>query len=117
MAFPSIGQFLLDGYGERPQPLARRTQMESGPAKQARIAQRRPVRRPCRYRLSAAEYATFLAWFDSEGAGALFDWTDPRTGTTKTAQLVDAVYEADMVKGQEAGPVEWVVSFQIEVYE
>ena len=117
MAFPAIGYLMLDSYAERPAPLMRRTEMESGPAKQARIAPRRPVQRACTYHFSAAEYETFIAWVDSEGAEALFDWTDPRTGTVKQAQLVRGQYEAIPVKKTDGAPLEWRVSFLLEIYE
>jgi hypothetical protein len=118
MAFPAIGKHLIKGYGEKPAPLMRRTEMERGPAKQARIGQRRPVRRPCRYRYTADEYETFLTWVDNEGAEAFFDWTDPRTGTVKQAQLVLGQYEAEIDKsGPDGAPLEWIVKIELEVYE
>jgi hypothetical protein len=117
MAFPLIGKFLLDPYREKPAPLTRRTNMDGGLPKQARIARRRMVQRPCAYRFTAAEFTTFKAWVDSEGAESWFNWTDPFNGSTKQARLVLGQYEGQPVAEQDGAPLEWVVNFTLETFE
>ena len=117
MAFPPIGKILLDPYREKPAPLTRRTDMESGPPKQARIARRRMVQRPCAYRFSATEYATFKTWVDTEGAENWFSWVDPYDGSTKQARLLLGQYEGQPVKTEDGAELEWVVNFTIETFE
>jgi hypothetical protein len=117
MAFPLIGKFLLDPYREKPAALTRRTDMESGPPKQARKARRRIVQRPCAYRFTQVEYTTFKAWVDSEGAEIWFNWTDPYDGSTKPARLVLGQYEGQPVKTEDGAALEWVVNFTLETFE
>jgi len=120
MAFPSIGQLLLSGYGERPQSAIQRTDMESGPPKQARVRSRVIVARPVRYQFTAAEVVTFETWFRgvecNYGAG-WFDWNDPRTGTLKQARIVNGDYQIDAVSGGEGAPLQYQVGMTLESWE
>jgi len=117
MAFPTYGKNLLAAYREQPAPLMRRTDMESGPSKQARIARRRLVPRSCSYQYTQAEYAQFKAWVDSEGAVNWFDWIDPFDGSTKQARLQLGQYEARPVSAGAGRTLDWIVTLTLETYE
>ena len=89
--FPSYAEIKFDGFGENRESALLRTEMESGPPKQARIKARVMVVRPVKIRLvSLADYLAFVDWFSidiNEGAD-WFNWTDPVRGTVKAARLV-----------------------------
>ncbi len=116
MSFPTYGKHLLP-YLVKPAPLMRRTEMETGPAKQARIAQSRPVKRECRYQFTATEFGSFNTWLDTEGAEGWFDWDDPQDGATKQAMVTLGGYEAEMVPTSDGSEMDWIVNLTLETYE
>lgn len=118
-SFPAIGKVLLPGDGERPDSALLRTEMEDGPAKQARVRSRVSVKRNKALRLSVAEFNTFKTFFNTTIARGAdwFDWVDPLTGTSKQARIVNGDYTADTVSAGEGAPVEVVVSFVLETLE
>lgn len=90
-AFPSYASIMRDGYGEQREPALLRSEMESGPPKQARVRTRVMITRPVKVWLSSlADYQAFIAWFrDDIAEGAdWFDWVDPVDGTTKSVRFV-----------------------------
>jgi len=114
--FPFYATLLWDGFTERPEPNAIRTEMESGPAKQAPKASKATTTRPVKYRLnSAADYQSFKDWHrdDLKHGTGWFDWTDPVDGVTKLARIPGG--QIDPKPARRMLDV-WDVSFQIETW-
>jgi len=115
--FPSYAKLLLDGFGENPESAVLRTEMESGPKKQAQVRSRALVTRPMRCLFtSKADHESFKAWFRNDIArGAVwFDWTDTVTGTVKKAQIVGGKIES---KPTRKDLERWIVSFELETWD
>ena len=73
---------LLDGYSLKPDSRLRRTEMESGPAKQRRIATAGPTVVTLSWIFNRQQYAVFSAWFHHIVADGQ-EWFDM---TLRTAQ-------------------------------
>lgn len=89
--FPSYAKLLREGFSEQRESALLRTEMESGPPKQARVKSRVMVTRPVKIMLdNLADYQAFVEWFATDLAeGALwFDWADPVSGTTRQVRFV-----------------------------
>lgn len=112
------GRLLLNGYGEQPESVLLRTEMESG-AKQARIRSLALVARPVVYDYSNAEYADFKTWHrDTINRGAsYFFWTDPHDGVSKLTRIVRGEYEARAYVASQGDELRWEVSMEIETSE
>ena len=114
--FPSYATLLLDGYAEKRGSAILRTEMESGPPKQAKIKSKVMVERPVKIWLkSQADYLRFIDWFaDDLDEGAIwFDFTDPVSNTVKQARFV-----GDGINGQplDSGMVDWTIDASIETW-
>jgi len=120
MAFPiANGVYLLPGWQLKPQSVIERTEMESGPPKQAAVQSRRMKPRDITIQWSQADFDAFETWFEGSecGFGALFfDWTDPRDGNTKQARIVGGDYDASLASAGEGAPVKVVVTMTLEVW-
>lgn len=114
-SFPSIGKLLTANYNEKPTSVVLRTDMESGPAKQARRYSQTAVQRQIRYAFTAAEYATFQTFFYTTiQYGALkFSWVDPVDNTTKDARIVKGEYTAQAISPSLS---HYYVSFVLETW-
>lgn len=116
--WPSYATILHDGYGERRPTALSRTDMESGPPKQARTKARVMVAIAVNALFAAAaDYAAFLEWFDTDiDAGAdWFDWTDPRTGTVRSVRIEGGqLGDAIPLAGASAGP--WRLPLTLEYW-
>ena len=117
-AFPSYGEFLLDGFGEQPESPLVRTNMESGPVKQAKLRSKIRVVRNVTYRFTNAEYVTWKTWHKTTVAfGALwFDWINPLDGATVQGRIINGLYNAISFDGGD-GTLKWDVGFALETYE
>ena len=94
--FPSYAT-LIDGYSEQRESALLRTEMESGPPKQAKIKSRVMITRAVTILLETrSDYLAFIAWFsnDIDEGAAWFDWTDPVSDTVKQARFVGEGLEA-----------------------
>lgn len=114
---PSYAKIMAAGYAEQPQPTVLRTEMESGPPKQARVVSRGMVVRPVQLRIDTlANYLAWRTWVkDTLQGGALwFDYTDPLTATTLSARLINGQYEA--APGNGASLTLWVVKCSFETW-
>lgn len=114
--FPAYPKLLFNGFGEKPDNAIKRSENESGPAKQLKTKSRVLVKRPVSYLLtSAADYASFNTWFKvTINFGAdWFDWTDPVDGATKPARISGGNIE---LKPQRKMLDRWVAEFQIETW-
>ena len=89
---PSYVRILFDGYQQSRESALIRTEMESGPPRQAKIKSLVLTTRTAKLYLSSkADYLSFLTWYRediSEGA-LFFNMTDPVTGSTIQARFVD----------------------------
>jgi hypothetical protein len=88
---PTYVKIRADGFMQQRQSAVLRSEMDSGPPKQSKIYSRVLVTRPVRFLIeSAANYAAFITWFNSDlNRGAeWFDWTDPVTDTVRLARIV-----------------------------
>ena len=114
-AFPSYAT-LIDGLSEQRESALLRTEMESGPPKQARIKSRVLTTRPVTILLgSKADYLRFVDWFsiDLDEGAAWFDWLDPVSGTTKAARFAGGGLDATAVGGDLDA---WSISQKLETW-
>lgn len=114
--FPAYARILATGYAEQRESALLRTEMESGPAKQAKVKSRVMVTRPVKVLVSSVqEYRNFLSWYSvSIGEGsAWFDFTDPVTGTVKQARFVGGGIEASPVGAINEA---WMITAKIETW-
>lgn len=117
-AFPSYGELLLGGFNEIPEISVIRTDMDSGPAKQAVVRSSALVKRNVTYRFTSAEFITWKAWRKTTlSMGALwFDWVNPLGGDTVQGRIENGTYSAvPFDSGDDA--LKWDVSFVLETYE
>lgn len=120
-AFPTYGKLLLTEFAEAPESALLRTEMESGPPKQAKIRSRVMVRRSLAMDYSMAEYTTFKTFFRTtiNGGADWFDWVDPLDGVTKLARIVagNPAYNAQPYTYSEGAPLRWKVTFALEAWD
>lgn len=113
--FPAYARIARSGYSEQRESALLRTEMESGPPRQARIKTRVMITRPITIRLDTkAHYLAFIAWFSTElGEGAAwFDFPDPISGTAKPARFVGGGLEGT----PGAGLSFWEIKTKIETW-
>lgn len=115
--FPTYAKLLHEGYRVARQPAVLRTEMESGPPKQARVRYRALVVRELKYALATlTDYQNFITWFRTDVAHGAdwFDWTDPVDATVKQARLVGGAIEEEVPNKQMDV---WVLKFRIETWD
>ncbi len=112
--FPNYASLLFDGFAEQRESALLRTDMESGPPKQAKVKSRVMITRTVTIWLrSKADYQSFVTWFSvtlGEGA-AWFDFADPVSGTTRQARFVGSGLEASPIPGNLQ---QWTIKSKIE---
>jgi len=113
-ALPSYVRILFEGYTQQRDSGLLRTEMESGPPRQARFKTRVMITRQARlYISSKANFAAFETWFmnDLAGGSLFFDMADPVSGATIQARFVGGTYTAKPLSSSMA---HWELSCQIE---
>lgn len=113
-SLPSYATLLLDGYEHQRESALLRTEMESGPPKQAKIRSRIMVTRTCQIKLkSIADFQSFESWFANDlQEGALwFNYLDPISKSTKTARFVGGGFKASPRSSAQSS---WLVPAKIE---
>lgn len=113
--FPSTAILLMQGLARRREPNVRRTEMESGPAKQAPKASRTTVTDSHTYGFeSKANYLAFIDWFGADLADGSkwFMWPDPVDGVTKLARIVGGAIDEE--KPLNRAFTRWTVKLNIE---
>lgn len=115
--FPSYGELLLDSFNAANETSLIRSDMESGPAKQAKVRSKELVKLNVTYRFTSAEFDTWKTWRDTDIArgASYFDWVELVNGDTVQARMVNGVYQAKPFSN--SGELKWDVSFTLEVYE
>lgn len=111
---PSYVKILFDGYGQKQESAILRTEMESGPPRQARIRSRVMLTRSAKlYFDTKANFQSFETWYRQDLAhGSLwFNMTDPVSGATVEARFVAGGYTAAPMS---AKMNLWTVNVQIE---
>lgn len=115
-SLPSYVKILLDGYKHERESALLRTEMESGPPKQAKIKSKVMVSRTCNlYIDSKDDFESFEQWYsETLNEGALwFTYSDPVSQMNKTARFVGGGFSA-APKGSVYGS--WVISTKIETW-
>lgn len=113
--FPTYAKILASGFAEQRESALLRTEMESGPPKQAKIKSRVLVTRPVKVLLqSRADYLRFVDWFadDLNEGSSWFDFMDPVDRTVKQARFVGGGLEAS----PQAGLTVWTINAKIETW-
>lgn len=111
---PSYVRILFDGYQQNRESALLRTEMESGPPRQARVKSLVMTTRTAKLYLSTrADYLSFLTWYrDDIAEGALFfTMTDPVTATNIQARFVDGGFDS---KPMSAKMDCWEIDVRIE---
>ena len=114
-SLPSYVRILLAGFAEQRQSALLRSDMESGPPKQAKVRSRVMVERSATLLFdSKADYLAFVEWFKTDLAeGALwFDFADPVSGTLKSARFVGGGLDAEPLDSIRA----WTIKTRIETW-
>ena len=112
--FPSYAKILFSGYSQQRESALLRTQMDSGPPRQARIKSNVMLQRTVKlYFSSKSDFQAFETWYqnDCNFGAAWFNFTDPVSGSTVTARFMDGGYTAVPLVG---GMSAWEVDAKIE---
>lgn len=115
-ALPSYVRIMREGFAEqRGKGSLVRSQMESGPPKQRRVATRTMVTRPVLLRIDTkTNYLAFVAWVETDlnGGADWFTFTDPVDGVSKSGRFVGGEYT-----GTPRGSTEyWTVAATLETW-
>lgn len=115
--FPTYAQIMVDGYSLKRESALLRSEMESGPPKQAKIKTRVMVKRSIKIYLdSYTNYQNFMTWFanDINQGADFFDMPDPITQTeTISARFVGG--DLSMVPLTHTNE-HWSISAEIETW-
>jgi len=113
--FPN-GKLTASGFKRQRVSNVIRSDMESGPAKQALRASQDYLRFPVVYLFTKAEYEAFDIWVrDTINVIGEFDWTEPLNDTVVTARIVNGdVSDAVPLNPHMAN---WVVKFTLEILD
>lgn len=111
---PSYVKVLFDGYSQTRESGLLRTEMESGPPRQARFKTRVMITRPVKLFIEGkSNFTAFETWFmnDLAGGSLFFNMADPVSGATIQARFVGGTYSA---KPMTAAMQLWELSCNIE---
>ena len=114
-AFPA-GKITFSGYKQQRISNVIRSDMESGPAKQALRSSRDYIRFPVSYLFTKAEFVAFDTWVtDTIKIVGTFDWVDPLSGSTLQARIVGG----DISDARPLNPhlENWIVNMVLEVLD
>ena len=110
--FPA-GTLLFPGYKYQRRSNVVRSEMDSGPAKQALRSSTDYIQVPVTYRFTKAEYLAFQIWVrDTINKVGWFDWTEPLSSLVKQTRIV----EGDISNSYPNNPQleEWIVEMVLE---
>lgn len=112
--FPAYAQILYKDYAQKKESALLRTEMDSGPPKQARIKSKVMLVRNVKiYLATRADFVSFESWYDDDldQGSAWFDFVDPVSGSVISARFRDGGYTA---QPSAAHMEKWEISAQIE---
>lgn len=112
--FPSYAQILFKDFSQKKESALLRTEMESGPPKQAKIKSMVMIVRNVKIYLSSkADFNSFETWYDSElsNGASWFDFIDPVSGSVIQARFRDGGYSSQPMT---ADMQNWEITAQIE---
>lgn len=112
--FPSYAKLQLAGYSQQRESALMRTEMESGPPRQAKVRSRVMLTRTVKiYLASKADFQAFETWFASDCnlGSSWFNFTDPVSGATVQARFVGGGYQSQPIGAALNG---WMVDAKIE---
>lgn len=112
--FPAYAQILYKDYAQKKESALLRTEMDSGPPKQARVKSKVMLVRNVKIHLqSKSDFANFETWYDDDldQGSAWFDFIDPVSGSTISARFRDGGYTAQPMS---AAMEKWEITAQIE---
>jgi len=103
---------LANGFTERQPQLALRTQMDVGPAKVRRRQTAGVVQMACPFRLTTAQRATLVTFWQTTLAGGSlpFTWTHPVTGAAINCRIVEPPEFQPAARG-----IYWITTLLIEI--
>lgn len=111
---PSYVKILYDGYTQKRESGIIRTEMESGPPRQARFKSRVMINRPVKlYINGVSNFQAFETWFmnDLAGGSLFFNMTDPVSGSTIEARFMGGTYVA---KPLSSAMNDWEIQCELE---
>ena len=112
--FPNYANILIDSYSVNRESALLRSEMESGPPKQAKIKSRVMVTHNVKiYISSKTDYQSFQTWYAndiSQGAD-WFDFVDPISGSTIQARFVGGELTSSPMT---AALEQWTISAKLE---
>lgn len=114
--FPSYAKILYGGFSIKRESAIIRSDMESGPPKQAKVRSKPMVTRSVKIHLrTLSNFQSFESWYSNDVAeGALwFNFIDPVYGTSKLGRFADGGYTATPRAG---GLSAWIVDANIETW-
>lgn len=115
-ALPSYVNILADGFGVTRESALMRTEMESGPPKQAKIKSKVMVTQAVNFLFhTRADYQSFETWYanDISYGSDWFDYPDPISQTTIQARFKNGGY-----KSSPLSPImdKWKITAEIEYW-
>jgi len=114
--FPAYANILYNGYQKNRESALMRSEMESGPPKQARVKSNvMEVHNVKIYLASKANFLSFESWYANDifDGASWFDFNDPITGSTIQARFRNGGYAASPMS---ADMEHWEVTAQIETW-
>lgn len=112
--FPTYAQILYSGYSQKKESALLRTEMDSGPPKQAKVKSKVMVVRPVKIYISTkSDFISFETWYDTElsNGASWFEFVDPVSGATISARFRNGGYTATpMTPNME----NWEIAAEIE---
>lgn len=112
--FPTYAKILYKDYSQKKESALLRTEMDSGPPKQAKIKSKVMVVRNVKiYISSKINFQSFESWYENDlsQGSAWFDFVDPVSGSTIQARFRDGGYTAQPMI---ADMSKWEITAQIE---
>jgi len=114
-SFPAYLQLRRQGFQVAHPSRAMRTPMASGAAKQRTLQSRRIKQYVCSYLVdSRQDYTAWEAWFfETIQETDWFRWTEPLTGATVTARVVQGTHSATPM---DSALQHWEIKLTVEYY-
>lgn len=112
--FPAYAQILYKDFSQKKESALLRTEMDSGPPKQAKVKSKVMLVRNVKIHLqSKADFTSFETWYDDDldQGSAWFDFIDPVSGSTIQARFRDGGYTSQPMS---AAMEKWEITAQIE---